>query len=198
MPCKKRLSLKSLLLLAALAPFLLLQGCYTPLIEGAQEGYDGARRDALEAGAKAGTAKDQYELGNTYCCQGAGPLHDASVYDNVKATRWYCRAARQGYGPAQLRLARLYSGHPIRGLHIVLRASNLMGTPERNMSLALMWASVAEEHGVDEAAAERDEISSHATAPERARAVELAKEWRTAPCNWNEVFPADAKVEEKK
>jgi hypothetical protein len=181
--------MKKFFLLAMLALPLLLNGCYTPLIEGAQEGYDVISRDPLQADAASGDPVAQHKLGETYCCHGGGPMDEVSVYDNHKATYWYCRSARQGYGPAQLRLAQVYSGHPIHGLHVALRASALVGTVETDLGVALMWASIAASHGVDDAIALRDEITGQATGKERARAAALMKNWRTAPCRWAEVFP---------
>jgi len=179
---------KIAILFAVFASTLLLEGCYTPLIEGAQEGYDAVRRDSLQAGAASGDAVAQYKLGDTHCCHGGGPMDKVSVYDNRKATYWYCQAARQGYGPAQMRLAQVYSGHPIHGLHIALRASALVGTAETDRGVALMWASVAANQGVNDATALRDEIVAQATEKERGRAATLLPHWRTAPCQWGEVF----------
>jgi len=170
---------------------LLLVGCYTPLIEGAQEGYDAARRDSLEDDTATGDPVAQYKLGDTYCCHGGGPMDEVSVYDNPKATYWYCKAARQGYAPAQLRLAQVYSGHPIHGLHVALRASALVGTAETDLGVALTWARIAATHGGDDDAIElRDKIMAQATDKDRARAAALMKNWRTAPCRWAEVFPS--------
>ncbi len=181
--------MKNFFLLAILASALLLDGCYTPLIEGAQEGYDAVRRDPLQADAASGDPVAQYKLGDTYCCHGGGPMDNVSIYDNHKATYWYCQAARQGYGPAQLRLANVYSGHPIHGLHIALRASALVGSADTDLAVALMWASVAASHGVEDADALRGEIALQATEKQRTRAATLLKDWRTAPCRWAELFP---------
>jgi TPR repeat protein len=174
-------------LLALFASTLLLGGCYTPLIEGAQEGYDAVRREPLQAAAASGDPAAQYKLGDTYCCLGGGPMDKVSIYDNKKATYWYCEAARQDYGPAQMRLAQIYSGHPIHGLHVALRASALVGNAETDLGVALMWADVAADHGVDKAAALRDTILAQATGEQRLRAGTLAKSWRTAPCRWADV-----------
>ena len=197
--------MKTALLLAILAATMLLEGCVplplmavagaplivqAPLIEGAQQGYDGIRRDPLHADAASGDPAAQYKLGDTYCCHGGGPMDSASIYDNDKATHWYCQAAHQRYGPAQFRLARLYSGHPIRGVHIALRASAMIGTFPTDPGLALMWASVAADNGVQDAIALRDEITAHATGQQRARAAALKEHWQTAPCRWGEVFPS--------
>ena len=42
-----------------------------------------------------------------------------------------------------MQLARLYSGHAIRGIHVVLRASALVGDAGTDFSSALMWPSLA-------------------------------------------------------
>jgi TPR repeat protein len=181
--------MKSFCQVAAFALTLLLSGCYTPFIEGAQEGYDAIRRDSLQAKASSGDPVAMYKLGDTYCCQGGGPMDQISIYDNNKATYWYCRAARQGYGPAQLRLAQVYSGHPIHGLHIALRASALAGTASTDLGVALMWATIAAGHDVEEATALREQIVAIATDQQRAKGTALMKSWRAAPCRWAEVFP---------
>jgi hypothetical protein len=180
--------MKKFFLPALLALPLLLDGCYTPLVEGAQEGYDAARRDPLHADAAAGDPVAQYKLGDTYCCKGGGPMDKVSIYDNPKATYWYCHAARQGYVPAQLRLAQVYSGHPIHGLHVALRASALVDTVQTDLGVALMWASLAAIHGDEDATELRDQIIAQATGKDRDKAARLMKDWRAAPCRWTEVF----------
>ncbi len=136
---------------------------------------------------------EQYKLGNTYCCKGGGPMDDLTIYDNNKATYWYCKSAQQGYGPAQLQLARFYSGHAIRGVHVVLRASALVGTTETDFSSALMWANLAAnnkgEGDVDDAVELRNKIADKVTDDERKRTASLMKTWRTAACQWDDVFP---------
>ena len=185
--------MRNFLSLATLSLPLLLSGCYTPLIEGAQQGYDASKREVLKTDGETNDPIVQYQLGNTYCCQGGGPLNDLSIYDNNKATYWYCKAAQQGYGPAQLQLARLYSGHAIRGLHVVLRASALVGTTETDFSIALMWASLAANNkgdgDINDATELRDEIRTKATSKESAKTDLLIKNWRSAGCHWLEVFP---------
>ena len=184
----------------ALATTLLLNGCYAPVIEGAQQGYDATKRASIKTeDASPNDPVAQYKLGNTYCCKGGGPLNDLSIYDNNKATYWYCKSARQGYAPAQLQLARLYSGHAIRGIHVVLRASALVGDAETDLSSALMWASLAADNkgegDADDAAALRKEIVDKATDEERARATKLLKRWHTAACEWAEVIPPSKNTE---
>jgi hypothetical protein len=189
--------MKNFLVLAALT-VPLLNGCYTPLLEGAGQAYDASRRPSLHADATVGDPVAEYELGNTYCCQGGGPMDKVSVYDNEKATHWYCQAARRGHGPAQLRLARIYSGHAIQGLNVVLRASALVDTPEIDFGVALTWANIAVKNGVEDAIPLREEIIKKATSKERSKARTLMNEPRTAPCQWAEVFPRAKNAKEKK
>jgi hypothetical protein len=191
---------KIILLPIVFALPLLLVGCYAPLIEGAQQSYDAARRVPLKTDAASSDDPiDQFKLGNTYCCKGGGPMDDLSIYDNVKATQWYCRAARQGYAPAQLQLARLYSGHAIRGLHVALRASALVGTTETDFSTALMWANLAAnnkgEGDVEDAVELRNKITENTTDEERIRAANLIKNWQSAACQWTEVISLSKKID---
>jgi TPR repeat protein len=175
---------------------LLLSACYAPVIEGAQQGYDATRRAVIKHNDEPNSPAEEFKLGNTYCCKGGGPLNDLSIYDNTKATYWYCKSARQGYAPAQLQLARLYSGYAIRGVHIVLRASALVGTSETDFSNALMWAEIAANNKGDGDAEDarelRDEISKKVTDQEREISNSLKGRWKTTPCQWNEVIKVKA------
>lgn len=186
--------LKRFLLLGALAFAVNLAGCFTPVIEGATEFHDSYKRDAFEAKAAAGDPVAQYKLGNTYCCHAGGPLDTVSIYNNAEATHWYCRAARKDYGPAQLRLAQIYAGHPIQGFRVAQHVSAAIGSAETDLGVALMWASVAADQGVDNAEALRTDLTAQATPAQHARSAALMKNWRTAPCGWNEVFPSGKSV----
>ncbi|MEO8417904.1 MAG: hypothetical protein ABI475_04180 [Methylophilaceae bacterium] len=113
------------------------------ITEGAQQGYDAARNDDSQHKAISGDPVAQYKLANNYCCKSAGPLKEASIYDNKKASYWYCKSAKQGYAPAQLQLGRIYSRDPLRGIHVLLRASDLAGSHPVNLAVAQMWAELA-------------------------------------------------------
>lgn len=180
--------MKLWLQLALLTFPLLLSGCLTPFIEGATEAYDHSRRDQLRSEAIAGDPTSQFKLANSYCCRAGGPLDVISIYDNQAATRWYCRAARQGYGPAQMQLARIYAGRPIRGLRVAQHISAAIGNPDIDIAVALMWADVAVAGHVNDAEALRDELAAQASAKQRERAAALEQNWQTAPCQWKEVF----------
>lgn len=166
-----------------------LAGCYMPVIEGAQQSYDAASRSSLQSKARAGDPVAQYEFANTYCCKGVGPLKEASIYDNSKATYWYCKSAKQGNADAQLKLAKIYSGDPMRGLHLVLRASNLAGTNPVNLSVAQLWAELAAQKGDENAIELRDQIKQKASNEEQQRAATYLEDWQNAPCKWSTVFP---------
>jgi uncharacterized protein len=181
------------LLLALLAFPLLLDGCFTPVIEGATEIHDWYRRDTFDGEAASGDPVAQFKLGNTYCCHAGGPLDAVSIYNNNRATYWYCQAARQGYGPAQLRLAQIYSGHPIKGLRIAQHASAALGNTQTDLGIALLWANIAADQGEPDGVRLRDEITAHATREQRAAAATLIKSWPAAPCRWSEVFPSAKK-----
>lgn len=162
----------------------------SPVMETASEAYDSSGRGALKVDADAGDSTAQFKLGELFCCQGGGPLDRVSVYDNNLATEWYCRSARQDYLPAQMRLAELYSGHPIHGIRLTQRISALLGNGNTDPGVALMWASVAAESGNKEAIELRERIVAKATPAQRAKTGELLDHWRLAPCLWSEVFPS--------
>ena len=162
----------------------------SPAIETAYQFNDSSSQSSLKAKAESGDRIAQYRLGDSFCCHVGGPLDRISVYDNKEATNWYCKSAHQGYGPAQMRLAKLYSGHPIHGISMVQRASALVGDVETDMAVALMWASVAAAHGDAGGIALRDDFRTHATPEQRTKADALFAHWHSAPCRWSDVFPA--------
>ena len=98
-----------------------------------------------------------------------------------------------------MQLASLYSGHAIRGIHVVLRASALVGDTETDFSSALMWASLAAnnkgEGDTDDEAELRKEFEGKVTDKERARATKLLKHWHTATCEWTEVISSSKNTE---
>lgn len=163
----------------------------TPAMETAQQASDASNQGALKSKAEAGDRIAQYKLGESFCCHGGGPLDRISVYDNEVATAWYCKSAHQDYGPAQLRLAKIYSGHPLHGIRMVQRASALVGSSGSDMAVALMWASVAAAQGDKGSIQLRDDIKAQATPEQRAKAEALFADWHSAPCRWSEVFPVD-------
>jgi len=61
-----------------------------------------AQRSRWQLFAEQGDAQAQYQLGKSWCC-GYGP-----GYNTAHALYWFCRAARQGYAPAQFQIGQLY------------------------------------------------------------------------------------------
>jgi TPR repeat protein len=165
----------------------------SPAMETAQQQYDASGRDDLKLQAEAGDRIAQFDLAESFCCQGGGPLDRISVYDNELATEWYCKAAHQDYEPAQLRLARIYSGYPLSGLRLTQRLSALLGKTRRDMPTALMWAELAARHGDDDARVSRDWLSSYLTPEQRSQATALLGHWQDVPCRWSQVFAATGK-----
>lgn len=183
--------MRRLVLCAMALCAVLLAGCFAPVVEGGHEAYDAGRRSSLEPRANAGDPVAQYQLGSTYCCETGGPVQrTASVYDNNKATEWLCKSAFQGYGPAQYKLARIYSGRTIEGVRLMKRAGALVGKTQTDLPVALMWATLAAQNNVDGAAALRDELRADVTPGEAQRSQQLLNDWHAAPCVWREVFRA--------
>ena len=196
--------MKCIRLLVLLAATLPLGACVAPLviagvaiptyispaIETAHEAVDSSNQSSLKARAEAGDMVAQYDLGESFCCHVGGPLDRVSVYDNLAATNWYCKSAHQGYGPAQMRLAKIYSGHPGHGFRFMQWASALVGNVESDLAVALLWAKVAAARGDSEGVELRDDIRAHATPAQRVKADALFARWKTAPCRWAEVFPS--------
>ena len=171
-----RLAAASLLALA-------LSGCVGAVIEGSSAATDMAKRDGLEASAAGGNAEAQYKLGETYCCRVGLKM---GVYDNDKATAWMCKAADQGYGQAEYRLAEIYSGSPFT-YRLMRRVGTAIKGAPTNIPVALVWAERARDHRVDGAKGLLKSLRKHATPAERARAADL-KAGGQVPCRWHETI----------
>ena len=79
--------------------------CWAALIfvgcAGSQKAPD--RREELQSQAEEGDEQAQYQLAKTYCCGlGIGTSTRKSLY-------WHCRAAIQGYAPAQFEMGNILS-----------------------------------------------------------------------------------------
>lgn len=163
-----------------------LSGCVGLALQGARMAKDTGERSANHDKAQAGDPKAQYEMGMSWCCQ-IGGVVGAPIYDNEKATDWLCKAARQDYGPAQLALARIYSGRVRKGGLKQMVVSSIAPGPKK-LATALMWANLANSHEIRGATDLQAEIEKTATPAERAGAKRLGFNWRAAPCTWRQVF----------
>jgi hypothetical protein len=114
----------------------------------------------------------------------------------VPATIDCCYVTRlENYGPAQLRLAQIYSGNIRSGFGPLSWISSAL-TDEKSKRArtdartAWMWASVADANGVNKAAKLRDKIDKRMSTSDRESAQGMLTSWRTAPWTWNEVLAA--------
>jgi TPR repeat protein len=167
-----------------------LAGCVGPMM-GATTAKDVGERPAYQAKAEAGNAEAQFKLGDSWCCSVGNHqgLIRKNVYDNQTATEWLCKAARQGYGLAQVELARIYSGRPFRYNAMKKLANRVLGAPT-NMASALMWANLAAQNHVEAAAELQTALLSESSLDDQAEAKRLASNWRSAPCTWLETIGA--------
>lgn len=166
-----------------------LPGCFAPIVEGARQGADAAKRGSLQASAEAGDAESQYKLGKTYCCEsGVGIQKSASVYDNELATGWLCKSARQNYGPAQYELALIYAGEHSSGIGLLAKAKGLLTEEALALPVAATYASLALRNGVQDAASLKQKINTKLTPEQQAAQTQSLATWADAPCSWGEVI----------
>lgn len=126
-------------------------------------------RARLIGAAEAGEAAAQYQLAQSFCC---GP---APVYDTAHAVYWYCRAAKQGFVPAQTALADVLSDNQSRH-------GDYLGKPPVDFIGAYVWYSVAAGHGDEEAARRRSELNNMMHPGDVKAAQEQAVHWRDTAC----------------
>lgn len=176
-----------LVLAVALAP-LLVAGCAArvgPAVEVANIARDKAIIQANRDAAEAGDAAAQFKLGDAYCCAPGGVQ---GLYNNQQATAWLCRAARQDYAPAQYKLGQIYSGDVVDGVRIIRRVvTGVVGSDQDRIAAAL-WFSVAARQGYEDAAERGEASRQNLSAAEARQADVYLADWRSAPCEWPEVF----------
>ena len=163
----------------ALGVFL-LPGCVAAGVGGTTYAVKASQRGGLEADAKAGDPKAQYELGLSHCCMGPG-------FSTQTATEWLCKSAAQNYAPAQYELGRIYAGEvsrtPAPGQK-VLRAM----TAKSDSISSYVWFQVAANNG-DEKAEERASKSYENLSDDEARIAESRLgNWRDMACQYDDVF----------
>jgi hypothetical protein len=95
-------------ILSAFTALVMLSGCYTPVMEGAGQAYEAGRRQLLEEDATHRDPVAEYELGNTYCCQGGGPWTRCPVYDNRKGDALVLRSGETGLWPGTVEDLRVF------------------------------------------------------------------------------------------
>jgi TPR repeat protein len=182
-------------LLPALSAILALSltGCaaYT---QAAFTAKDMGEREIYQEKADAGDADAEYRLGDSWCCTVLGHHShlQQKIHDNQTATEWLCKSAHQNYAPAQITLARIYSGRPFRYNSMKQLAEKVKGAP-KNMAAALMWARQAQANNSDDAADLIKTITDESSSEEQALADRMSQSWASQPCTWDEtvVTPAE-------
>ncbi|MEP2828552.1 hypothetical protein [Parvibaculum sp.] len=165
---------------------MMLSGCAAAAIQGATRASDNARILANEDAAAAGDAEAQMKMGDAHCCTIAG---SAGVFNNQKATEWYCKAARQNEPRAFYELGRIYSGDLVRGINGPAKIGAMLTEQRENKPLALMWFNLAAAAGQDDAADEAEDLREDMSAPEILQSSLRQKNWQGQACEWNEVYP---------
>lgn len=163
-----------------------LSGCAAAAIQGVTRASDNAKIMANEDAAAAGDVEAQMKMGDAHCCTIAG---SAGVFNNQKATEWYCKAAQQNEPRAWYELGRIYSGDLVRGINGPAKVGAMLTEQRENKPLALMWFNLAARAGHDDAADEAADLREDMTAPEILQASLREKNWTAQACEWNSVYP---------
>lgn len=163
-----------------------LSGCAAAVMQGATRASDNARIMANEDAAARGDVEAQMKMGDSHCCTIAG---SAGVFNNQKATEWYCKAAKQGEPRAFYELGRIYSGDLVRGMNAPAKAAAMLTTQRENKPLALMWYNLAVDKGYSDAIGEIGDLRDDMSEPEILQARLAKRDWQNQPCEWNQVYP---------
>lgn len=131
-------------------------------------------RQGLLEPARHGNVEAQYKLGMTYCC-GFDPARS-----QVRFRHWLCRAALQGYAPAQYQLGRYYEEYTYFWRAFDATAQNIVQS--------YVWYGLAADQG-DQMAAQYQATLGHLMSPSmRAEARGLRADWQGRMCS--DVRPA--------
>jgi TPR repeat protein len=168
-----------------LASNILLSGCAGLAVKGVSSASDRVTIAVNEDTAKRGDPVAQYKLGLANCCAigAVDPLHD-----NVKATLWLCRAARQNHAPAQYLLGRIYSGHPIVGIDPQQQVKLLLAGAPVDRAVARVWFARAASSGHRDATSELSDLLPKLSKSEVAKSDQFLQDWKNAPCDYSDVF----------
>jgi hypothetical protein len=166
---------------------LFLTGCAGLAVKGVSSASDRVTIAVNEDAAKRGDPVAQYKLGLANCCAigAVDPLHD-----NVKATLWLCRAARQNHAPAQFLLGRIYSGHPIAGIDPQQQVKLLVAGAPVDRAVARVWLTRAASSGHRDAASELSDLLPKLSKSEVEKSDQFLQDWKNAPCDYSAVFPS--------
>lgn len=159
---------------------ILTSGCVGMAISSTTYAVKVAPRAELKPLAEAGNADAQYKLGKPYCCMGPG-------FDTHTATKWLCKAARQGNREAMLELGRIYLGDVSRTAAPAQKLRRAVAAKEAQ-SVAYVWLARASSNGHEKARARLNKLETRMTEEDLRRADELDEKWPHVPCEYNQVF----------
>jgi len=158
-------------------------GCATVGIETANISKDKfVYQNNIEAAGN-GDPVAQYKVGDALCCS---INEKAAFYDTPKAVSWLCLSARQGHGPAMLKVGRVLSGDVVDGVRLVRRVAHSVAGKSTNLPVAYGWLRAAEGHGVPEARDRADALWSEMSEQERGASEEFQSSALPKACTWEE------------
>lgn len=167
-------------ILASLLAGVLTSGCVGVAVNSTTYAVKAAPRAELTPLAEAGNADAQYKLGKSYCCMGPG-------FDTQTATKWLCKAARQGNREAMLELGRIYLGEVSRTAAPAQKVIRAVAAKEAK-PIAYVWLARASNSGHEKAQERLNKLATRMTEEDLRRADELGEKWPNVPCEYNDVF----------
>lgn len=158
-------------------------GCATVGIEAANISKDKVVYNNNIEAAKNGDPVAQYKVGDALCCS----INEKAVfYDTPKSVSWLCLSARQGHGPAMLKVGQILSGDVVDGVRLARRVAHSVAGKSTNFPVAYGWLRAAEGHGVPDARERADALWSEMSEQERAASQEFVGATLPRACTWEE------------
>ena len=162
---------------------ILISGCVTVGVEGANITKDKVVYQANIDAARKGDPIAQYKVGDALCCS---INEGAAFYNTQEAVRWLCLSSRQGYGPAMFKVGRILSGDVVDGFRLARRAAHsVMGTTT-NLPVAYGWLRAAAHSGVPKATDRANALWSKMSAQERIASRAFDGTSSPTACTWEE------------
>lgn len=117
--------------------------------------------------ANEGDVYSQFELAESFCCRGM-----EGGIDNKESLKWYCKAAKNGFGKAQTEMGKFYENRRImEGLNI-----------KQNYARAYMWYSLAAKRGFSNARDFQLELKNKMSARDMREAEILLRDYKAVTC----------------
>lgn len=150
------------------AIFVLITGLAIGGCAGTQKAPDD--RAQLLSMAEQGDSQAQYQLAKSYCC-GLGMRTSTR-----KSLYWHCRAAIQGYAPAQFEMGNILSNF----FDDTERTTAFGGT---DYVSAYMWYTVASINGHEQAFDVRERLAKQMSSEDVSKAKRWATQWKQIHCD---------------